>query len=255
MKKSTTIISSKPLYDDELFSITKKPRSYSDIININEIKNKIEATWKNTDTPEEYKGVLLQIFRETLADGSGIIKTRFLDKNNGAATVLEQAFLMDNIIKLAHETIVEKLYRAPNPTQGEQLCIVAVGGYGRGELAPFSDIDLLFLLPYKITPHIEQVVEAILYLLWDMRLKVGHSTRSIEECMRQAKLDMTIRTAILESRFICGEISLLSEMNRKFQKQIVAGTALEFVEAKLKESESRHQRLGDSRYVIEPFFF
>ena len=252
MKKSTTIISSKPPYDNELFNITKKPRSYSDIININEIKNKIEATWKNTDTPEEFKGLLLQIFRETLVDGSGIIKTRFLDKNNGAATVLEQAFLMDNIIKLAHETIVEKLYRAPNPTQGEQLCIVAVGGYGRGELAPFSDIDLLFLLPYKITPHIEQVVEAILYLLWDMRLKVGHSTRSIEECMRQAKLDMTIRTAILESRFICGEISLLSEMNRKFQKQIVAGTALEFVEAKLKESESRHQRLGDSRYVIEP---
>ena len=130
-----------------------------------------------------------------------------MSRNNGAETVLAQAFLMDTLIQITHETIIEKLYRAPNPTRGEQLCIVAVGGYGRGELAPSSDIDLLFLLPYKLTPHTEQVVETILYLLWDMRLKVGHSTRSIQECMHQAKADMTIRTAILESRFKTGEIS------------------------------------------------
>ena len=88
MKKSTAIISSKPTSDEKLFNIAKKPRSYSDIINISEIKINIETAWKNTDTPEEFKGLLLQIFRETLVDGSGVIKRRFLDKNNGAATVL-----------------------------------------------------------------------------------------------------------------------------------------------------------------------
>ena len=125
--------------------------------------------------------------------------------------MLAQAYLMDSLIKTALETVDTKLYRTPNPTKGEQICIIAVGGYGRGELAPFSDIDLLFLLPYKQTPRVEQVIETILYLLWDMKLKVGHSTRSIDECMRQAKADMTVRTAIQESRYICGEITFCTQ--------------------------------------------
>lgn len=231
---------------------SKKPHNHLEIINVEAIKLKIKISWNNTETPGDFKALLLDVFRDALATGSEVIKKRFLTKNSGAETVLSQAFLMDKIIQLAHETIVEKLYRAPNPTQGEQLCIIAVGGYGRGELAPFSDIDLLFLLPYKATPHVEQVVETMLYLLWDMRLKVGHSTRSIEECMRQAKADMTIRTAILESRFISGQIALMNNMITRYQNDIVYGTALDFVEAKLKESEDRHKHLGDSRYVIEP---
>jgi len=185
-------------------------------------------------------------------EGSKFIQDRFLLNNNGAEAVLAQAYLMDSLIKAALETVDTKLYRTPNPTQGEQLCIIAVGGYGRGELAPFSDIDLLFLLPYKQTPRAEQVVETILYLLWDMKLKVGHSTRSIDECMRQAEADMTVRTAILESRYICGEISLMEQMIARFREEIIKGSALAFVEAKLKESDDRHRQLGDSRYVIEP---
>ena len=74
------------------------------------------------------------------------------------------------------------------------MAVVATGGYGRGLLAPGSDIDLLFLLPYKQTAWGEFVAEAILYCLWDMGLKVGHATRSVDECIRQAKADMTIRT-------------------------------------------------------------
>ena len=252
MGKFTSIMSAPTKNNAEFLGAIKKPRGHPEVVNIQELKTEIEASWGSTETPNQFKAALLEILRRSLNNGSQVIKERFLSRNNGAETVLAQAFLMDTLIQITHETIIEKLYRAPNPTQGEQLCIVAVGGYGRGELAPSSDIDLLFLLPYKLTPHTEQVVETILYLLWDMRLKVGHSTRSIQECMHQAKADMTIRTAILESRFITGEISLLTEMVKRFQREVVVGTALDFVEAKLKESENRHKKLGDSRYVIEP---
>ncbi len=251
--KTTIIEANKgPTTIDGLTPDSRKLFHRPKIVDIEQLKKKVDIAWHQTETQAEFSLLLLNLFRTALADGSDFIRKRFLSKNDGEEAVLAQAFLMDSLIKLAFETINTKLYRAPNPTQGEQICIVAVGGYGRGELAPYSDIDLLFLLPYKQTPHVEQVVEAILYLLWDMKLKVGHSTRSIEECMSQAKQDMTVRTAILESRYICGESDLMDTMILRFHKEIVRGTALEFVEAKLKESDDRHRQLGDSRYFIEP---
>jgi [protein-PII] uridylyltransferase len=132
------------------------------------------------------------------------------------------------------------------------VAIVATGGYGRGILAPGSDIDLLFLLPYKQTAWSEQIAEAILYSLWDMGLKVGHATRTVQECIRQSKADMTIRTAILEARFLLGEQKLFDELMTRFDKEVVQGTATEFVAAKLSEREERHRRAGQSRYLVEP---
>ena len=105
------------------------------------------------------------------------------------------------------------------------MAVIATGGYGRGLLAPGSDIDLLFVLPYKQTAWGESIAEAILYCLWDMGLKVGHATRSVDECIRQAKADMTIRTAILESRFLYGDRALFDELVNRFDKDVVQGTA------------------------------
>ena len=130
--------------------------------------------------------------------------------------------------------------------------MVATGGYGRGLLAPGSDIDLLFLLPYKQTAWGESVAEALLYCLWDMGLKVGHATRSVDECIRQAKADMTIRTALLEARYLFGDAELYDELTARFDKEVVQGTAAEFVAAKLAEREERHRRAGQSRYLVEP---
>src|SRR5213079_3441722 len=100
---------------------------------------------------------------------------------------------------------------------------VATGGYGRGILAPSSDIDLLFLLPYKQTAWSESIAEAILYALWDMGLKVGHATRSVNECIRQSKADMTIRTALLEARYLLGDRPLFDEFATQYDKFIVKG--------------------------------
>ena len=142
---------------------------------------------------------------------------------------------------------------APRPQSGEPLpTIVAVGGYGRGMLAPFSDIDLLFLLPDKPPPGVEKVVEALLYVLWDLKQKVGHATRTVDECLRQARADMTIRTTLLEARFIIGDKALFETLQKRFDKEIVAKTAPEFVAAKLAEREARVRKAGASRYLVEP---
>ena len=160
--------------------------------------------------------------------------------------------LQDTMIQVLYDFAVRHFYHAPNPTTSERLAIVATGGYGRGLLAPASDIDLLFLRPFKGTAWGESVIEFILHMLWDMGLKVGHATRSIPECVRLAKQDITIRTSMLEARFLWGDRELYDELKRKFWTDIATGNGQDFVEAKLAERDSRHQRQGESRYLVEP---
>jgi [protein-PII] uridylyltransferase len=195
---------------------------------------------------------LLPPLKEAIAAGKAEIRRRFEADGDAARSVREQCFMVDQLIRILFDFVSEKIYPLANPTSGEKLAIVAVGGYGRGELAPYSDIDLLFLLPYKQTPHTEQVVEYLLYMLWDLGLKVGQSTRSVADCLRYAKQDMTIRTALLEARYVWGEQALYTELRQRFDAEIAKGTASEFVEAKLAERDARHRRVGDSRYQLEP---
>ena len=198
------------------------------------------------------RSALLTLLKGALKDGQAEILRRFEANDLGAEVMHNTAYLVDQIIRLLYDFASEHVFRAPNPTMAEQLSIVAVGGYGRGELAPKSDIDLLFLLPYKQTPRGEQVVEYMLYVLWDLGLHVGHATRSIDECLRQAKADMTIRTGLLEARYVWGDQELFRELRRRFEAKFLSGNRTDFVDAKLNERNERHQRLGDSRYVLEP---
>ena len=140
--------------------------------------------------------------------------------------------LQDEIIRILFEFIGSDIYPTQAPSEAEHMAVIATGGYGRGLLAPGSDIDLLFVLPYKQTAWGESVAEALLYCLWDMGQKVGHATRSVSECIRQAKADMTIRTALLESRHLLGDAALYSELTARFEKEVVQGTAADFVAAK-----------------------
>src|SRR5437660_1788916 len=198
------------------------------------------------------RSVLLPPLKTALANGRAEIRRRFETEGDAPRTVREQCFLIDQLIRALYDLVTERVYPLANPTEGEKMAIVAVGGYGRGEMAPFSDIDLLFLLPYKQTPHSEQVIEFLLYLLWDLGLKVGQATRSVAECIRYAKADLTIRTALLEARYVWGEQALYEELKSRFEADIVRGSAAQFVEAKLAERDQRHIRVGDSRYQLEP---
>ena len=195
---------------------------------------------------------IVAILKRTLEEGRAEVVRRLEKEKSGPACAAATAYLMDQILRVLFDLAETTLFPAANPTEGERLALVAIGGYGRGELAPSSDIDLLFLLPYKRTPRAEQIVESILYVLWDLGLKVGHAVRSVEECIRQAKADMTIRTSLMEARYLWGDQKLHQDLRRRFQKEVVEGSAQAFVEAKLAESHNRHLKLGDSRYVVEP---
>ncbi|MGD0866218.1 MAG: [protein-PII] uridylyltransferase [Rhizomicrobium sp.] len=160
--------------------------------------------------------------------------------------------VQDVLIQVLYDFAVKHFYYAQNPTESERISVVATGGYGRGQLAPGSDIDLLFVRPYKQTAWGESVIEFILHMLWDMGLKVGHATRSLAECVRLAKQDITIRTALLEARYLWGDKGLYDELRKKFWSDVATGNGQDFVEAKLAERDQRHLRHGESRYLVEP---
>jgi [protein-PII] uridylyltransferase len=169
---------------------------------------------------------------------------------NGRASAEGLCAFQDALIKLAYEFTTNHVYLAENPSAAERMAIVAQGGYGRGLLAPESDIDLLFLLPYKQTAWGESVAEYMLYILWDLGFKVGHATRTIDQCVRLSLSDMTIRTALLDARLILGDEQLFAEFERRFRKDVLEGHARAFIEAKLTERNARHVRA--SRYQVEP---
>jgi [protein-PII] uridylyltransferase len=211
----------------------------------------LAAIAEDSGDPGGEPAVLAQLKR-ALAAGRAAIRRRFDEHADGRAVARETCFLIDQLVRSLHDFTTTQVFHVANPSAGELLCLVAVGGYGRGELAPCSDVDLLFLRPYKQTPHGEQVVEYMLYKLWDLGLKVGQSTRSVDDCIRLSRTDITIRTSLLEARFLWGEQALFTTLRQRFQKEVVAGSGPAFVEAKLAERNQRHRRTGNSRYSLEP---
>ena len=135
---------------------------------------------------------------------------------------------------------------------GDAMAVMAVGGYGRGEMAPHSDVDLLFVTARRITPQMEKVIESALYMLWDLHMKVGHASRTIKDCLKLGKQDVTIRTSLLEMRQLAGERVIGADLQTALRDQLFRGTVGEFIEAKLEERANRHKKQGGQRYVVEP---
>ena len=203
--------------------------------------------------PVKARNDIVALLREALAQGRDEIARRLVERPTAGYEVAEaQAFLVDQILRIVHDHVILNVYPASNRTKGERLTIAAVGGYGRGEMAPHSDVDIAFLTPLRCTAWCEQVIEAMLYFLWDLGLKVGQSSRSLDEMVRMCKSDLTIRTAMLEARYVWGDQDLFEEARQRFWKDVVGGTERQFVVEKLAEREARHKRMGDSRYVVEP---
>jgi len=192
------------------------------------------------------------VLKAALETGRIEIERRLIEHpSRGLESAASQAFLTDQLLRLSYDFIVQRLYPVGNATAGERLTLIAVGGYGRGEMAPYSDLDIGFLTPWKQTGWAEQVIETMLYTLWDLGLKVGHSSRSIDEMVRQAKSDITIRTALLEARYVWGDDALYEEASRRFKAEVQTDTR-GFVADKLIERDVRHRKMGDTRYVVEP---
>ncbi len=198
--------------------------------------------------PEFRKGAV-EVFADSLAHGRAVARAALENKGSGLACGAHLAFLEDEIIRAIHWSVIKYILPMKPP---HRLCVVAVGGYGRGALAPGSDIDLLFLLPSGNHAAEAKAVEAMLYILWDLKQKIGHATRTVEDSLRQAKADMTIRTTLLECRYLLGDHALLDKLLARFDQEIVRPTAPEFVAAKLAERDERIRRAGASRYLVEP---
>ncbi len=185
-----------------------------------------------------------RIFAEALASGRAEIARRLAEEpGRGRSAARGTAFLYDQIVRLAYDSV--------GPAT-DAMALVGLGGTGRGEMAPYSDLDLMFLTAAKPSREDCEAAEAILHVLWDLKLKVGHSMRSVNELIALTKKDVTVRTALLEARLLWGEEALFDVAMRRFRKEVIAGTAAEFVAAKLAERDARHVKMGGSRYVVEP---
>lgn len=223
-----------------------------DIFDPDAIRNEIAQTAAAKTAPAEIRAETVRVLREAQTRGRKAIADGFA-QSPFAARPLTRAYtyLTDGMVRTALHVATTLLHPLPNPTSGERIALIAVGGYGRGEMAPFSDVDLLFLTPYKMTAWAESVIESMLYILWDLRLKVGHSSRTIKDCIRLGGDDYTIRTALLEQRFLDGDADLAAELDERLHAELFSGTGRDFVEAKLEERDRRHLKQGE-RYMVEP---
>ncbi len=203
--------------------------------------------------PREARPRVVDLVRGALDAGREELARRLAAKPSAGHEIVNgHAFLIDQLIRVLHDHVIGDLYPVAIRSKGERLTLIAVGGYGRGEMAPHSDVDIAFITPGKPTPWCEQVIEALLYYLWDLGLKVGHSSRSLDDMVRMARSDLTIRTAILEGRYLWGDQDLYQQASQRFWGDVVPGSQAQFVSEKLAERNARHKRMGDSRYVVEP---
>src|SRR4029079_86512 len=201
--------------------------------------------------PKGAQAEISAILRVALETGRSEIARRFeAEPARGRMAAASYAFLTDQLLRLAFDAA--RSYLVDSKPSDDSIALVGLGGTGRGEMAPFSDVDLLFLVQEGSGDDVAKLIEATLYLLWDLPWKLGHAVRNCQTLISLAKNDITIRTAFLEARWIWGDEQLFDNCTALFRKEIVTGTGAEFVSAKLAERDQRHLKLGDSRYLVEP---
>ena len=224
--------------------------SPKDIYDSTQVDADLLAAAARDSTPAVLRGEAVKILRTAQAQGRAVIADAFaLAPFDAHAMTASYTYLTDGMVRSVLTMTTQHLY--PVGAHTPPLSVIGVGGYGRGEMAPFSDVDLLFLLPAKITPWASDVIEAMLYILWDLKLKVGHASRTIRECVTLAGEDYTIQTALLEHRYVCGDTALAEKLGETLKRDLFSGSARDFIEAKLAERDSRHLKQGQ-RYVVEP---
>ena len=182
-------------------------------------------------------------FRAALAEGSEALRARFESGEAIDVLVRDRARLVDAVLTSAWHL------RTGGAVQ--ELALVAVGGYGRGELHPCSDIDVLVLLPKGEAAPWQTPLESFLAFLWDIGLEVGHSVRTIDDCQRESQADISVATALMEARLLLGPELLFAAMRRALSPERVWPSA-EFYAAKVREQQQRHHRYHDTAYNLEP---
>ena len=214
---------------------------------LKKIRNEAEGK-----SEERVRAIVLANLKAAHKSGMAEINKRLKAGQSGKLTANSIAYLTDQVVRILYDITVFQVFPMGMPTAAERISLVATGGFGRSEMAPFSDIDIMFLVPYKRTPWVESVAEYILYMLWDLGLKVGHSIRSVDDCLRLAEKDLSVKTALLDARFVWGDQALFKDFQDVFYAKAIAKKGIQFVEDKLAERDVRHAKMGDTRYFVEP---
>lgn len=192
-----------------------------------------------------------RIVREYLARARAELRARHDAGASGLAVVAACTAAIDDLIRFLFGN-ASAHYQTHNPLITQRCAIVAQGGYGRGELNPYSDIDLLVLYPWKVTPYVETIADAILYPLWDAGMQVGHALRNVRESAHWAARDLKAKTAILDARYLCGDESVFAEFDAAMREHVWSANQADFVKEKAAETVERHQQAGDSIYLLQP---
>ena len=200
-----------------------KTAPYFDLDALREETSRLARAYSGQDS--SLRAALVERLRQLVHEARTEARAQLERDGDGRACAEGLSKFQDALIRLTYDFTTNHVYSAKNPSSAEHMAVVAQGGYGRGMLAPGSDIDLLFLLPYKQTAWGESVAEYMLYLLWDLGFKVGHATRTIDQCVRLSHSDMTIRTALLDARLILGDAALYADFQHRFRKEVLEGNA------------------------------
>lgn len=196
---------------------------------------------------------VLQNYKKFLKVEEHRLRLRHQAGDSGRESCARRAELVDVLLRYVFGAASSAALHG-NGKSDSALALIALGGYGRGELNPFSDVDVMLLHRQgaEVSPQLQEMVNQILYLLWDSGFKVGHSTRSIKEAIAQANSDMRTKTAMLEARFLAGDADLAREFRRQFRSRCVVGHERDYVEMRMRDQVARHERFGDSVYLQEP---
>ncbi len=204
---------------------------------------------ESLDLPfEKRRPRVLQAARDFLEEQQRIIREGHREGASGRQIVQAQTAMID--------TLVQGLYRQAASDFGKgaagRCVLVSIGGYGRGELNPLSDIDLMFHYAGKDQGYAETVSERVLYFLWDLGLDVGYSVRTDRDCLEMADRDITARTALLDSRYLAGDRDLYQEYEKGVLESIVGRNSQGFIREKIEENDRRLKKYGSSVYLLEP---
>jgi [protein-PII] uridylyltransferase len=221
-----------------------------DLIDGDLLKRELTALARANRNKTQLRGEALALVKEEFGRARTQLRERFESgRINGVTASRVLSDLQDATIQVLYEFATTHFHPARQP---EPMAIVASGGYGRRQLAPCSDVDLLFLRAEQPNQSGEDVVAFVLHMLWDLGLKVGHATRTLQQCIDLAKQDTTICTALLEARHILGDRQLSDHLRKRFRTEVSAGSGLAYVSTKLAERDQRHFKQGESRYLVEP---
>lgn len=217
-----------------------------------ELKRELTELVKADGGPDNARPHFVERVKEVIAAARKQAREELEADGLGRRCAAGLSGFQDDLIRILFELVVTYRCNAAEREEVEHMAVVATGGYGRGLLAPGSDIDLLFLMPEASGGGTAQASERLLYLLWDLGFKVGHATRTLQQCLKLAKSDMTIATSLIDARLILGNAVLFGELQHKFRKYVLKPNARAFIDAKMAERDKRHQSSGDARYRVEP---